>query len=63
MKEYRNEEEIVYEDVAINKQIPQRVVLVLSKGKYKLSAVGTTITFHGYVIATKKQEADRYEEK
>lgn len=51
---YNEEEEIVYEDVAINKQIPQRVALVLPKGKYKLSAVGSTITFHGYIIATKK---------
>ena len=51
---YNEAEEAVYEDVAIYKQIPQRVVLVLSKGKYKLSAVGSTITFHGYVIATKK---------
>ena len=50
----KNPLEAVYEDVAIYKQIPQRVVLVLSKGKYKLSAVGSTITFHGYVIATKK---------
>ena len=51
---YNEEEEIVYEDVAINKQIPQRVALVLPKGKYKLCAIGSTITFHGYIIATKK---------
>ena len=51
---YNEEGEAIFEEMATLKQTPRRYVLNLSKGKYRLSAIGTTITFHGYVIATKK---------
>lgn len=36
------------------KQSPQRIVLNLSAGTYKVAAAGSQLTFHGYIIGTLK---------
>ena len=54
-----NESEVIYEGtaevaVAGAKQTPVRFVLELEPGVYRVSAIGSTLTFHGYVIGTLK---------
>lgn len=56
---YDSDNKKIYEDV-INpsevggKQCPKRVVFDFEPGTYKISALGTTMTFHGYVVGTAK---------
>lgn len=55
-----NDNAVIYEGtaevaVAGAKQTPVRFVLELDPGVYKVSALGSTVTFHGYVIGTLKE--------
>ena len=47
-------EEIINPSDVGGKQMPKRIVYEFEAGTYKITALSTTMTFHGYVIGTSK---------
>lgn len=54
LEEAINPSECINKDSSDGKQSPMRFVIELSAGTYKVSAMSTQLSFHGYVIGTLK---------